>query len=291
MNIEVRDLRLNYGSVTALDEVTFSLEGGKIYGLLGRNGSGKTSLLSVLAGFRRATSGTVLLDGQPVFENPRATREICLIRDNGEAIKLGNAEDAFTFAAWLRPQWDAALADELMEYFGLDRKKPVKQMSKGQRSALGVVVGLASRAPVTILDEAYLGMDAPTRQRFYDVLLEDYLAHPRTIILATHLIEEVSRLFEEVLILDRGRLLLHEPADTLLSRGVTVVGPAERVDAFARGRTVLDSKQLGGTKSVTVYGALSEEDRARARAEDLELEPVTLQDLFIHLTAHTGGQA
>jgi ABC-2 type transport system ATP-binding protein len=161
----------------------------------------------------------------------------------------------------------------------------VSTLSRGQRSALGVVLGLASRAPLTILDESYLGMDAVARSNFYRELLEDYLAHPRTIILSTHLIEEVADLFERVIILDRGRVLLHEETEELRGRGVTVTGPAAAVDAFAAGRTVLAQQSLGGVRAVTLDDRPGPAELARAEAAGLTVGPVGIQDLFIHLTA------
>ncbi|MFF0244800.1 ATP-binding cassette domain-containing protein [Streptosporangium sandarakinum] len=284
MRIDVQDLVLCYGETTALDGLSFTLESGKIYGLLGRNGSGKSSLTSVLAAFRRQTSGEALVDGRPVFENPDLTRRIGLVRDEGEAITIGTVEDALYFAEWLRPSWDADYARSLLETFGIPPKANVKTMSKGQRSALGVVVGLASRTPLTMFDEAHLGMDVPSRQAFHDALLADYMAHPRTFILASHLIEEAAPLFEEVLIIDRGRLVVHEDAGTLLSRGVSVTGPAARVDAFTAGLTVLDAKDLGPTRSAMVYGELDDARRREAAEAGLELGPVAMQELFVHLT-------
>ncbi|MGW0063406.1 ATP-binding cassette domain-containing protein [Streptosporangium sandarakinum] len=284
MRIDVQDLVLCYGETTALDGLSFTLESGKIYGLLGRNGSGKSSLTSVLAAFRRQTSGEALVDGRPVFENADLTRRIGLVRDEGEAITIGTVEDALYFAEWLRPSWDADYARSLLETFGIPPKANVKTMSKGQRSALGVVVGLASRTPLTMFDEAHLGMDAPSRQAFHDALLADYMAHPRTFILASHLIEEAAPLFEEVLIIDRGRLVVHEDAGTLLSRGVSVIGPAARVDAFTAGLTVLDAKDLGPTRSAMVYGELDDARRREAAEAGLELGPVAMQELFVHLT-------
>ncbi|GAA0915068.1 ABC transporter ATP-binding protein [Nonomuraea longicatena] len=284
MRVDVEDLVLRYGTVTALDRMSFGLEGGKIYGLLGRNGSGKTSLLSLLGAFRKQTSGQVRVGGSPVFENPAVTPEICLVRESGECTDLGSAEDAFYFAEWLRPNWDGDYARSLLDLFGIDPKTNVKSMSKGQRSAMGVVVGLASRAPLTMFDESYLGMDAPARQAFYDAVLADYMAHPRTIILSTHLIEEVSGLFEEVLIIDGGKLLLHEESTTLLSRGHAVTGPVGRVEAFTSGLTVLGEKTLGPTRSAMVYGELDDERRRAAAATGLDLGPIAMQELFIHLT-------
>jgi ABC-2 type transport system ATP-binding protein len=294
-HIEVENLTLRYpgGDTAALDDVSFSLAPDRVYGLLGRNGSGKTSLLSLLAAFRKPTAGRVRLDGEPVYENPGATRQICLIRGHGDTVvhdwPEDRVKDALRTAGMLRPAWDQAYADELVDMFELPRKKRLNELSTGQRSQLGVALGLASRAPVTLLDESYLGMDAPSRYRFYDELLRDYVAHPRTIIVSTHLIEEVGTLFEEVLILDRGRLLLHEEVDVLRGRGAAVTGPAAEVDAFTEGLTVLSERQLGPTKQATIYGAHDPLFQAKARAHGMDLAPVPLQDLFVHLTEPDGG--
>jgi ABC-2 type transport system ATP-binding protein len=287
-SIEVRDLTLRYGPVTAVDGLTFTLEAGKIHGLLGRNGSGKTSLLSVVSAFRKATSGVALVDGEQVWENARAARKICFIRGSGDTIAgdwpSDKVSDALALAADHRPEWDAGYATKLVDRFELDPKAHIGKMSQGQRSALGVILGLASRCPVTIFDESYLGMDAPSRYTFYEELLADYLAHPRTVVLSTHLIEEVSNLFEEVVIIDRGRLLLQDKVEDLRSRGASVIGPADSVDRFTEGLTVLSSRQLGPTRSVTTYGEMDDDRLRLARAAGLEIGPITLQDLFVHLT-------
>ena len=287
-SIEARDLTLRYGPLTAVDGLSFTMEAGKIHGLLGRNGSGKTSLLSVISAFRKATSGQALVDGQAVWENSEATRKICFIRGSGDTIAgdwpSDKVSDALTLAAAQRPRWDAEYAGKLVDRFGLSPAAHIGKMSQGQRSALGVILGLASRCPLTIFDESYLGMDAPSRYAFYEELLADYLAHPRTIVISTHLIEEVSSLFEEVVIIDRGRLLLQDTVEALRSRGASVTGPGDAVDRFAEGLDVLSTRQLGSTKSVTTYGELDDERIRLARAAGLEVGPITLQDLFVHLT-------
>jgi ABC-2 type transport system ATP-binding protein len=133
-------------------------------------------------------------------------------------------------------------------------------------------------------------MDAPSRYAFYEELLAGYLAEPRTIIVSTHLIEEVANLFEDVIIIDSGRLVLHDEADSLRSRGATVIGPAEVVDTFTAGLTVLGGQTMGPTKSATVYGELSAEQRKAAALAGLELGPVSLQDLFVHLTSRENAR-
>ncbi len=288
-DITMEQMSLKYDSVTALEDITLRLTGDKIYALLGRNGSGKTSMLSVLSSFRPATSGSVKIGTEEVFDNERATLQICFIRDDKNVYEEETAKDALAFAANFRPNWDNAYADRLMNMFQLPYNKRVNTFSRGMKSALGVVMGLASRAPITIFDEAYLGMDAPSRYQFYEEVLRDYIEHPRTIILSTHLIEEVESLFEEVIILDQGKILMHETLEALSQQGVTVTGPAEHVDAIAQGMTALGEKQLGSTKSVTLFGILSPEARESIKQLNLEIEPIGLQDLFVHLTKKQKG--
>jgi ABC-2 type transport system ATP-binding protein len=282
--IEVDDLRLRFGDTVALDGLSFRLDGGKICGLLGRNGSGKTSLLSLLAAFRRPSAGSIRVDGENPWENPGLVSRICLIRESGDVYDSEKVSCVVRVAAQLRRSFDRDYADRLIERFQIPTGKTVQSLSRGQKSALGIVLGLACRAPLTMFDESYLGMDAPSRYAFYEELLADYSAHPRTIIISTHLIEEVSSLFEEVLIIDRGKLIAHDEADVLRSRGVAVSGPADVVDTFTAGLTVLGTQRLGGTKSATVFGDLNETQVSAARLAGLELGPVSLQDLFVHLT-------
>lgn len=287
--IEVSHLQVRYSRVEALQDITFQLGGGKIYGLLGPNGSGKTSLLSVLAGFRKPTAGQLTVGGQAPFENPGLTRQICFIRDRVDVNDDETVQWAFWFAAQWRPHWDSAYAERLARLFDLPLNRKVKTLSRGQRSALGIVLGLASRAPVTIFDEAHLGLDVPSRYSFYEALLDDYMAHPRTIIVASHLIGEMEHLLEEVVILDQGRVLLHEEAETLRAAALRVSGPASLVDRWVAGQRVLAERSLGGRKTVTVFGSVGERERREAEQAGLELERVTLQDLFVHLVRKWGS--
>jgi ABC-2 type transport system ATP-binding protein len=282
--ISLRNLTVRYGDTVAVDELTLDLPTGRIYGLLGRNGSGKTSLLSVLASYRRASAGTVTVDGADPFENAELMRRTAFIRDTLDVPEQDRLSAVLDFAADIRPTFDREYAAKLADVFELHPRKRVSALSRGQRSSLGVVLGLAARAPLTILDEVYLGMDAAARAAFYRELLADYLEHPRTVILSTHLIEEVADLFERVVIIDKGRLILSEEADLLRGRGVTVTGPAAAVDAFVAGRTVLAEQRLGGVRAATLYGRLDPADTARAEADGLTLGPVGIQDLFVHLT-------
>lgn len=291
-DIELSDVSIRYGRSPddeAIRDMSVRFEAGVIHGLLGRNGSGKTSLLSAVAGFRPVNAGTVTVGGQTPFENSARTEEICLIRESGTGIDTENVDAVLGMNSRWRPYWDPEYADHLIGLFDLPRKKQVRGLSRGSKSALGVIVGLASRAPVTIFDEAYLGLDAPSRYAFYDELISDYAENPRTIIVSTHLIEEVARLFEQVTIIDHGRLVLQGSADELGTRGTTVTGPNAQVEQTIDGHVVLSRQHLGGTTAATIDGRLSEQERHAARSAGLELGPVGLQDLFIHLTSQAEG--
>lgn len=287
MGVQIRDLQVRYGRTTALDGVTLDIAPGTITGLLGRNGSGKTTLLSTLAAFRRPSAGTILIDGEDPWENPRVMAGTCLIRESGDLPTTFSMKEGLALLAGARPRFDPELAGRLMDVFELDERQKPTKLSRGKRSAFGAIAGLASRAELTMFDEVYLGMDAPSRYAFYDALLADYVEHPRTIILSSHLIDEIARLLEDVVILDRGGVLLAEDADSLRTRGVSVTGPVDAVDAFTAGRAVLRRQQLGRTSQVTVDGVLAPSDRADAGRLGLELGPVDLQSLFVHLTEKT----
>lgn len=290
--IEIRELRVSFGSVEAVAGIDLTAYAGQATALLGRNGAGKSSLLAVLAGYRRESGGTVRIGGQPVFENAAVTGQVCLIRGTGDAAPQSlKVADVLRFAELLRPRWDAEYAAELLDGFRVPLNRTTGSLSHGKQCALGITIGLASRAPLTLFDESYLGLDAPSRYRFYDELLADVMANPRTVVLSTHLIEEVSALFEEVLILDEGRLVLHEEAETLRGAGSAVTGDAELVDRFVDGLRVLGAKELGRTKSAMVFGELDDEWRGRARAAGLDLGPLALQDLFVHLTEPSGERS
>ncbi|MBO3094692.1 ABC transporter ATP-binding protein [Cellulomonas dongxiuzhuiae] len=282
--VELRGVTQRYDDVVALDDVTLTVRPGTITGLLGRNGSGKSTLGSLLAAFRRPTAGCVLVDGEDPWENERVVPGICFVRESGDVLEDYPLKDNLAYVSGARPTFSHELAGELMDLFELDPRRKPSKLSRGKKSAFGIVLGLAARAPLTILDEVHLGLDAPSRYAFYETLLADYAEHPRTLILSSHLIGEIEQLLEDVVVLDRGRVLVAQDAETLRAEGLAVTGPAPAVEQFVAGRDVLATQRLGGTVRTTVRGALVEGDERRARDAGLDLGPVPLQDLFVHLT-------
>jgi len=281
--IEVDGLTRRYGRLAAVDDATFTLEGNRIHGLLGRNGAGKTTLMQLLTGQEFASSGTIRVFGQSPVENASVLQHVSFIKESQRYPEDFRPKHVLRSAPWFFENWDAEFAEQLVDDFRLPLNTRIKKLSRGQLSAIGVIVGLASRAPLTFFDEPYLGLDAVARQTFYDRLLEDYAEHPRTVVLSTHLIDEVANLLEHVLVIDQGRIIIDEDADTLRGSATTVVGTRSAVDAFVEGREILHRDGLGGLATVTVAG-LDAKGRAAASAAGLELGPVSLQQLIIRMT-------
>ncbi|GAB3549787.1 ABC-2 type transport system ATP-binding protein [Actinopolyspora lacussalsi] len=274
-----------YGDTVALEDVSLGFTENRIHGLLGRNGAGKTTIMQILTGQNFETSGNVEVFGEHPYENDRVLRDVCFIKESQKYPDMFAVHHALTAASLVYENWDAELAEELVEEFALPLKRRIRKLSRGQMSTVGIIIGLASRAPLTFFDEPYLGLDAVARHRFYDRLLADYAEHPRTIVLSTHLIDEISDLIEHVTLVDKGRVLLDEDTDKLRASAVTVTGPARAVEEFAANHTELHREQLGGFLRVTLSGALPERT-----PEDLHVEPVSLQQLVVQTTRQATGE-
>jgi ABC-2 type transport system ATP-binding protein len=288
--ISVTGLTRRYRNHLALDQVSVEVEAGSITGLLGRNGAGKTTLMRIIAGQEFASGGSVRVFGASPVENDKVLSRMVFIREDQSYpdFKVGHALRA---ASWFYPNWSDQLADSLLADFALPRNRAVKKLSRGMRSALGIVIGLAARAEVTMFDEPYAGLDAVVRQVFYDRLLADYAAHPRTVLLSTHLIDEAAGLLERVVVLDGGRVALDAVADDLRGVATRVSGPALAVDEFTAGRPVWERRRMGSQESVVIVGPLADADRAPASTAHLTLEPLSLQELVVHTAGRPAPDA
>lgn len=279
MKVNVEHVTKKYNGNLALDDVSFTLDEPKIYGLLGRNGAGKTTFMDILAGHNVATSGMITINGENPFDHQQISEQICLIKEGDNFKKDLKIKHVLNIYECFYPTWDKELALDLIKQYKLPMNARVKSLSKGMESALGIIVGLSSKAQITIFDEPYIGLDAAARKRFYNVLLEEYEKEPRMIIFSTHLIDEVSLMFEEVLILQEGKLVLQEDAESLRNRTCIVSGTEEEVESFIEGKEVLDRKKLAGMMTAHIFAPAEE-----AQQHGLTAENIPIQDLMIYLT-------
>lgn len=278
--IEVKNVTKQFGTTTALDNVSLRFEQNKIYGLLGRNGAGKSTLLNIITNKLFTTSGNVTIDGEHVQENDKALAKVyCMSEQNlyPETLKI---KEVFKLSRDFFPNMDLDYAYSLAEKFSLNLNKKVKALSTGYNSIFKIIIALACNAPIILLDEPVLGLDANFRDLFYRELLTNYSENPRTIVISTHLIEEAADVIEDVVIIKDGKIIMQDSVQSVLSNGYTVTGPAQAVDSFVLGKHVLGSDTLGGMKSAYLLEPLEQGNVP----EGVEVSKMKLQNLFIHLT-------
>lgn len=269
-----------YGKDTVLKNVDVEIETGKIYGLIGRNGAGKTTLLSILTAQNPANEGTITIDGEPVWENEKALSRICYSREISQVTMFGpntiKVKDYLATAKAFYKNWDEDYAKELIKLFDINPKKRVNKLSKGMLSAVTIIVALASKAEITILDEPVAGLDVVAREQFYRLVIDEYASTGRTFVISTHIIEEAASLFEKVIIIDNGEIILEENTEDLLARAYRISGEEIAVDAAARGFKIYHPESIGRNKVVTVLAEGPVDDFAG----DVQVEAVPLQNLF-----------
>lgn len=282
--IEIKGLSHRYKGEAALSKLNLALSSPKIYGLIGRNGAGKTTLLSLLGAYRKVQEGELRVFGESPFENPGVVSEIAYHGKPDFVEEDEKVRDYFHFYKRYRTKFDMDYALEMAEIFEIPLQKPINKLSQGKQSALMGILGLACKTEVTIFDEVYLAMDAPSRTRFYKEVLRQQEEKPRLMILSTHLVSEMEYLFDHVVIMDKGSIMLDEPIDKVLERGFSITGEKSKVEDYTKGLQVLSREELGPIQKAVVFGSRDEISEVDAKELNLEISNVSLQDLFIHLT-------
>lgn len=282
--IEIKNVSKNFGKTTALKNVSLTLATNKIYGLLGRNGAGKTTLLNIITNKIFANEGEVLIDGETAVENDNAQSKIfCMTEKNVYPIEM-KVKEGFQWTKEFYPGFDMEYANSLAQKFALSTKKRLKELSTGYTSIFKLILALSSQAPIIIFDEPVLGLDANYRELFYKELLTHYSEHPKTVIVSTHLIDEISNVLEDVIIIKNGEVVLSHPVDQVLQLAYTVSGDSINVDAYTKGKNVIREETMGKYKSATIYQKRDSADKNAIRELALDITPARLQELFICLT-------
>ena len=282
--IDIKGLNKSYGSKVVLKDIDIKIEENKIYGLLGRNGAGKTTLLNLITDRVIKDSGSIKIDGEEVHENDKALEKIYFMTEKTLYPDDYKVKDVFKWTKEFYPNFDNKYALELSKKFGLDINTKIKGLSTGYTSICKIVTTLASNAEIMIFDEPILGLDANHRELFYKELMENYIESPKTIILSTHIIEEVSNLIEKVIILNNSKIISSDEAEELLDKAYTVSGLTENIDKFVSAKNIVNIEEITSFKSATIIGNLTNEDKKLAEDLDLKFSKVELQKLFIYLT-------
>lgn len=281
--IEVKQLTKKYGEVMALNNVSLTVGEEKIYGLLGRNGAGKTTLLNLMTNKIFPTEGQIFVDGERIQENGAALSKIFYMSEQNLYPPSARVMNMFKWTGEFYRGFDRNYALNLAERFELNTRKKMKELSTGYASIFKAILTLASGAEILLFDEPVLGLDAIHREMLYKEILTNYIEQPKTIILSTHLIDEIADILEEVMIIKKGKLIIRQNTEELLASAYTVSGEVAKVDQYTRDRTYVGEETLHNTKSVIVLNG--ERDDTLARSLGLTLGKVELQKLFVGLTS------
>jgi ABC-2 type transport system ATP-binding protein len=279
--IEANALSKRYGSLLALDAVSFQVQSGRIVGLIGRNGAGKTTLLKAILGLTACEGSVHVLGLDPARDRNLLMRDVCFIADTAIMPRWLRVDQAIEYVAGVHPRFQRARAEEFLAGTRIQRRSRIGELSKGMVTQLHLALILAIDARLLVLDEPTLGLDLLYRRQFYDTLLNDYFDHERTILLTTHQVEEVENLLTDVMFVDGGRIVLDAPVDELPQHFVQLTVAGDHVEA-ARALKPFYVREVFGRR-VMLF-----EDRSSGELAGLgELATPRIADLFI---AKVGGE-
>ena len=273
--VQFEEVTKCYQKTKALDHVTLELKENKIYCLLGRNGVGKTTLLKLIAGHINASEGKIKVNGKPV-STLKMPECVNFIESRATQFNV-KVERLIQSAKELEDDFDMDFAQKMLQKFQLDKKKKYNQLSFGMQTMLNTLIGLASNSKVVILDEPVLGFDAIMRSQFYELLSDSFESHPRLIIISTHLIDEIAKCAEELIILDNGKILFESSINDIDEKAYSITGMTKDVMTVLSGLHVIGQKTIGGFTTAFLYGNHPE------IPSNLTIQPLGLQDFFINM--------
>lgn len=285
--IECRNITHYYGKRLIYEDLSFAVPRGRILGLLGKNGTGKTTTINILSGFLQPRSGECLILGEKIGQmNPLTRRKISLLIEGHVQYQFMNIEQIERFYASFYPNWKREAYYELMSRLKVAPHQRINRMSCGQRSQVALGLILAQDAEVLVLDDFSLGLDPGYRRLFVDYMREYAKAENKTVFLTSHIIQDMERLIDDCIIMDYGKILVQMPVEELLSKFRRYTTQVEADFKLKDTEGIYNPSVI--RSSMELFSMLPEEEvRARLAAQgvgNLSVERVGLEDAFIGLT-------
>lgn len=283
--IKCNDLTKIHGRVTALHNLSVTIDENTITGLIGRNGAGKTTLLKLIAGFWQQTSGDIQVFAKKPFNNLFVSSNTIFV---GDAMGFPNSLsllELFQQADSFYENWDMELAQRLFDYYAFHPKQVYGSLSKGRKSTFNMIFAVATRCALTIFDEPTNGMDASARSDFYRIILKDYLKVPRAIIISSHYLDEMESILENVLLIDQGKVKLHLAIDELKEYAIAVEGRSAIVRQWLQGTDIIYEEKTGIDDCyVIIKNKLPQKQLSMAKHIGIKLSAVSASDICLYVT-------
>ncbi|TQS71019.1 ABC transporter ATP-binding protein [Ornithinibacillus gellani] len=287
--ISCKHVTKTYRGTTALNRLSCNIHENTITGLIGRNAAGKTTLLKILTGMIKESSGEVEVFSKHPFNNLFVSANSILVDDQMSFANSISLYELLQQAGRFYKNWDMDLALRLFDYFSFQPNAIHEGLSKGRKSTFNMIIGLASRCPLTIFDEPTTGMDAVVRNDFYRALLKDYIAHPRTIIISSHHLDEMEHLLEHVLVIKKGKELLHIPMEDLKEYAIGLEGKTAVLKEWLGDQPVLTKRTASDYAYIAVKNDFDTEQLEQVKQQGVKVSPVSANDVCMYLTKGQKG--
>lgn len=273
--ISLKDVTKSYGSTLAVNHVSATIEEDKIYCLLGCNGAGKTTLMKLIAGHIKADQGRIEVEGAPV--NPAATvSNVSFIESR--AVQFNTTlRRLIQMAASLDAQFDPVYAEKMLKKFRMKSDMKYGRLSFGMQTAFNSLLSLASSRKIILFDEPLLGLDAIMRHRFYSILNESYEQNPRTIIISTHMIDEMVQCAEELILMDKGNIIFRSTVNDIDEKAYSITGITKAVNSAIEQLNVIGTKVVGGYTTAYIF------DDPEKLPTEFKSQKLGLQEFFIRM--------
>ena len=278
--LELKNVTKTFGSFKALDNLTMAVPRGAVYGLVGPNGAGKSTAIRHITGIYRPDSGSVTLEGLPVYENPNIKQTIGYIPDDVFFFPAATMEEMRRFYKGMYPNFDDALFDRLYDAFDLPRKGQIRKFSKGMQKQAAFHLTLACRPDILILDEPVDGLDPVMRRQVMSLILSDVAEHGTTVLISSHNLRELEDVCDHVGIMDHGKMLLERSLADMQGSTVKV----QMVGDVPETLDILHETASGRLKTLVVRGDSETVTKilAAAKPDYFDVLPLSLEEIFIY---------
>ena len=278
--LEMKNVTKTFGKFKALDELTMTVPKGSVYGLVGPNGAGKSTAIRLMTGIYRPDSGSVTMEGLPIYENPVSKLRMGYIPDDIFYFPSASMEEMRSFYKGIYPQFDDALYEKLFEAFQLPRKSPIRRFSKGMQKQAAFHLALCTRPEMLVLDEPVDGLDPVMRRQVWSLILSDVASCGTTVLISSHNLRELEDICDHVGIMDHGKMLLERSLADM--QGAT--HKLQLVGDVPKGLDILHESQTGRLKTLVVRGNARDISLKVSASAPVYFDvlPLSLEEIFIY---------
>ena len=282
--IEVKNITKRFGDFTALDDLTLTVPAGSVYGLVGPNGSGKSTIIRHITGIYRPDGGEILVNGEPVYENPAVKAQIAYIPDDVFYFNNATMKDMAKFYKGIYPDFSMERFEALLNIFPLDPKRPIRRFSKGMQKQAAFVLCMAMQPKIMVLDEPIDGLDPVMRRQVWSLLMADIAERGTTVLVSSHNLRELEDVCDHVGILDHGKLLLERSLSEMQENICKILIALPEGKELPAGADILHKSATGKLLTLIVRGKQEELTALFNQAEPLFMDavPLTLEEIFIY---------